>query len=207
MARLTALRKPDGGCVESPRTICSAVWFRKRLPGSGPISSIRQRGHSNLRCKRELEQMSSQPTCVPPSRHAAAPCWCRWTAAAPTTACRGRPSSANSARWHPSCSLSCACFTGAPPATAGGTPLAAAGMFLRAKGASKGTPSLPHFSRSDSTMLSNRRQRRYTPTTASSLSWTTSLSHSRPACEPPWTRPCTLSKPGVASHPIWARLG
>ena len=108
--------------------------------GRGPISSTRQRGHSNLRCKRELEQMPSQPTCVPPSRHAEAPCWCRWTAAAPTTACRGRPSSANSARWHPSCSLSCACFRGAPPATAGGTPLAAAGMFLRAKGASKGTP-------------------------------------------------------------------
>ena len=56
--------------------------------------------------------------------------------------------------------------------------------------------------------LSNRRQRRYTSTTASWLSWTTStLSHSRPAREPPWTRPCTLSKPGVASHPTWARLG
>ena len=76
------------------------------------------------------------------------------------------------------------------------------------EGCEQGDASLPHFSRSDSTMRSNRRKRRYTPTTASSLFWTTStLSHSRPAREPPWTRPCALSKPGVASHPTLARHG
>jgi len=55
-------------------------------------------------------------------------------------------------------------------------------------GASKGTPSPPHYSHSDNTTLSDTRQRHYTPTTASSLSWTTyTWSRSRRERELPWT--------------------
>ena len=59
------------------------------------------RGHSSSRCRLELEPTNLQPMCVPPLRHAEGPPGpfrCHSTAAAHATACRGRPSSANSVK-------------------------------------------------------------------------------------------------------------
>ena len=107
--------------------------------------------------------MPSRLTCVPHSRHAEEPCWCRWMAAVHTTACCRRPSSTNSVKWRRNGSRSCACFTGALPRTAGGTAQAAAGTFPRAKAVSEGTPSPLYFSPSDNTMVPSQRPPRRFP--------------------------------------------
>ena len=67
-------------------------------------------------------------------------------------------------------------------------------------------PSPPHFSPLDSTMPFRRRRKRSMPTTASSLSWTTSTwSRCRPGLRPPSMPRYALLK--TAMPPIWARLG
>ena len=78
----------------------------------------------------------------------------------------------------------------------------------QAKAVSKGTPSPPRFSPSDSMMPYRRRRKRSIPTTASSPSSTTSTwSRCRPGLRPPSTPRCVLLRTSVASPLTWARPG
>ena len=163
--------------MESPRAMCSAVWFRKRLPRSGPISSTRQRGHSNLRCKRELTDALATHVCAAPrdtqrrrAGVAGRPMRLRQHVAGglPRQTPRGGTRVAPvqlllvGLRWPlPGCS---------------------SGRRVRARG----RPRLPHFALGQHNAFQQAAAALYTPTTASSLSWDDLYVVSRPAREPPF---------------------
>ena len=125
MARLTALRKPDGGVrgiAVHRRRVSPPRLPRTRQACNGQRCLTKQpAARTSLHYKRERARMHSQLTCESHLPSAVMRSWSRWTAAAPTTLCRGQLSCPSCARWPRSSSPSPACFTAAPPCTAGGT--------------------------------------------------------------------------------------
>ena len=196
MARLTALRKPDGGVRGIATGDVFAALCPKRSPDNGPLRLTWPRDHTSSPCRHEPAPTRWQPTCVPPWRHAAMRCWCRWMAAARTTRCPGQhfwPSSEMSRR---SCCRSCACSTAAHPPTHGGIPRAGGGTFCRGKGANRGMPSHQRCLPLASMMRCARQQPGCAPRTASWRSWTTFTSSPAPQAHGQhWMRSRVPSRP------------
>ena len=195
MARRAALRKADGGV----RGIATGDMFRRLVSKAPAREWVEKFDHATRPFQFALQARAGTDALAAHVRAALAT-----RRGAVLVSLDGR--SAHDSilgklrKWHLNCFRSCVCSTGALPRTVGGIQAGDDGMLPSAKAVSKGTPSPPRVSPSDSTMPFRRRRKRSIPATASSPSWTTSTwSRCRPGLRPPSTPRCALSRTSAAS--------